>query len=88
MILYHCTTQKKAKKYNETKCIKKPVRGFTTLEAAMFWCMKTGRKIIYACAAHNTYKLPDHHNPFGEAWWNDADISIKDITCVLSATTP
>ena len=26
---------------------------------------------------------PDHHNKFGEAWWNDGDI--KEYKCVFSA---
>lgn len=34
-ILYHATTQKKAKQYRQTGQIKSPVRGFTTIEAAM-----------------------------------------------------
>lgn len=45
--LFHATTPKKAKKYRETGYIKKPVRGFTTLQAAMAWSMKTGRTVIY-----------------------------------------
>lgn len=47
MILYHVTTNKKAKKYRESGCIHKPVRGFTTIVAAMAWAIKTGRKVIY-----------------------------------------
>ena len=35
MTLYHATTPKKAKKYRETGCICKPVRGFTTMQGAM-----------------------------------------------------
>lgn len=85
MKLYHCTTQKKAKAYHSSGYIKSPVRGFTTLQAAVFWCIKTGRKIIYEIEATNIHKLPDHRNEFGEAWWNDGDINIDDIKCVVSA---
>lgn len=86
MELFHVTTPKKAKMYRETGCIRKPVRGFTTLKAAMCWAMKTQRQVIYRIDAYkeNSHKLPDHHNEFGEAWWIDQDIAVKDITCVVS----
>jgi hypothetical protein len=83
MKLYHATTQKKAKAYRESGCIHKPVRGFTTLQGAMAWAMKVGRVVIIEFEADNPYKLPDHHNKFGEAWWNDNDV--YDYTCVFSA---
>ena len=86
MILYHATTEKKAKKYRQSGCIKSPVRGFSTLQAAMFWSMKIGRKVIYQIDADNPHKLPDHHNQFGEAWWNDGDVCVDKIACVVSAT--
>jgi hypothetical protein len=85
MILYHSTTPKKAKLYKETGYICKPVRGFTTLQAAMAWSMKVGRTVIYQVEGEPTYKLPDHHNRFGEAWWCDSDIAYKNIKCVFSA---
>lgn len=85
--LYHATSDKKAKMYRQTGCIKNPVRGFTTLQAAMAWAMKTNRTVIYEITgkAENCYKLPDHHNIFGEAWWFDQDITVDNIKCVLSA---
>lgn len=83
MKLYHATTQKKAKWYRENGCIKAPVRGFTTLQAAMAWAMKVGRTVIYEIECNNPYKLPDHHNQFGEAWWNDGDVTV--FRCVFSA---
>ena len=73
MIIYHATTPKKAKRYRDSGCIKGPVRGFTTLQAAMFWAMRVGRTVIYEVKCDKPYKLPDHHNKFGEAWWNDGD---------------
>ena len=85
MILYHVTTPKKAKKYHETGHIEKPVRGFTTLQAAMAWAIKVGRTVIYEIHGEPIYKLPDHHNKFGEAWWIDNDVSASDIKCVFSA---
>ena len=83
MKLYHATTGKKAKKYRESGKINSPVRGFTTLQAAMAWSMKVNRTIIYEINADNAYKLPDHHNKFGEAWWNDGNI--VEFKCVFSA---
>jgi hypothetical protein len=83
MKLYHATTPKKAKLYNNTGYIRKPVRGFTTLQAAMFWAMKVGRTVIYEFESDNVHKLPDHHNEFGDAWW--ADENVKSFKCILSA---
>lgn len=85
MTIYHVTTPKKAKRYHESGCIKKPVRGFTSVVAAMAWAIKTGRTVIYAVDGEPAYKLPDHHNAFGEAWWIDADIQIESIKCVFSS---
>ncbi len=83
MKLYHATTEKKAKKYRQTGAIKSPVRGFTTIQGAMAWAMKVNRTVIYEFEAYAPHKLPDHHNQFGEAWWNDGDI--KEWHCVFSA---
>lgn len=85
MKLYHATTQKKAKQYRLSGAIHAPVRGFTTDKAAMGWAMKTGRTVILEFEADRPHKLPDHHNKFGEAWWNDADV-VK-WSCVFSAVS-
>lgn len=87
MTIYHCTTNKKAKHYHESGCIRKPVRGFTTLQGAMAWAIKVNRTVIYEINSNscNTYKLPDHHNKFGEAWWIDENVPIENIKCVFSA---
>ena len=85
MILYHTTTEKKARYYRQSGCIHSPVRGFTTLQAAMAWAIKTGRTVIYEIKCASPYKLPDHHNKYGEAWWNDNNV--YDFTCVFSAET-
>lgn len=85
VILYHVTTPKKAKAYRASGYIYKPVRGFTTLEAAMAWAIKTGRSVIYVVSGAPAYKLPDHHNEYGEAWWIDEDVPLENIRCVFSA---
>ena len=83
MILYHATTPKKARLYRRSGHIKKPVRGFTTLQSAMAWALKTHRTVFYQIEGDPAYKLPDHHNRFGEAWWIDEDVT--DFKCVFSA---
>lgn len=87
MILYHVTTNKKAKHYRDSGSIIKPVRGFRTFLAAMAWAVKTGRTVVYElnCPDESCYKLPDHHNKFGEAWWCDSDIPVENMKCVFSA---
>lgn len=85
IVLYHATTEKLAKAYRKTGYIKRPVRGFTTLQAAMAWAIKSNRKVIYEIVCDNIYKLPDHHNIFGDAWWNDGDV--KEFRCVFSANS-
>lgn len=82
-ILYHVTTPKKARLYRAAGCIKAPVRGFTTLTAAMAWACKVGRTVVYEIECSAAYKLPDHHNKYGEAWWNDDDVT--EFRCVFSA---
>lgn len=82
MTLYHATTPKKAKMYNASKAIHKPVRGFTTLQAAMAWACKTGRSVILQIEGNDCHKLPDHHNAFGDAWW--IDHNVNQWKCVFS----
>lgn len=84
--LYHCTTPKKVIRYNESKRICKPVRGFDTKEAALAWCVKTGRTVILELTGwvqEDIHKLPDHHNSFGTAYWVDMDV--VERKCVFSA---
>ncbi len=87
MILYHVTSQKKAAKYRKGGHIHRPVRGFNTLQGAMAWAIKVGRKVIYQIPIedHLCHKLPDHHNRWGQAWWIDSDVAIADCSCVFSA---
>lgn len=81
--LYHATTTKKAKAYRDTGYIRSPVRGFTTEQAAMAWAMKVGRQVILEINVTNPYKLPDYHNKYGQAWWNDGNVT--DWHCTFSA---
>ena len=83
MVLYHATTPKKVRQYHQTGRIIKPVRGFTTLLGAMAWACKVGRTVILEFNATEAHKLPDHHNRYGDAWWNDADV--HEWKCVFSA---
>jgi hypothetical protein len=82
MILYHVTTPKKAKLYRASGYIKSPVRGFDSLMAAMAWAIRVGRTVIYRFESDRVYKLPDHHNRYGQAWW--ADENITKFTCERS----
>ena len=86
MVLYHVTTPKKAKRYRECGRIVRPVRGFTTPMAAMAWALRVNRTVIYEIETCDqvTYKLPDHHNNFGETWWCDEDVT--RFTCFYSAS--
>lgn len=81
-VLYHCTTPAKVALYHQTGHIKAPVRGFTTLQAALVWSCQKQRQVILEVSGSPAYKLPDHHNAFGEAWWVDQDI--KSWKCVVS----
>ncbi len=82
LTLYHATTPKKVQHYHASGRIIAPVRGFTTLQAAMAWACKTGRSVVLAVHGEDCHKLPDHHNAFGEAWWIDHDVSAWK--CVFS----
>jgi hypothetical protein len=73
--LYHVTTPKKVQRYHESRRIIAPVRGFTTLTAALAWGCKTGRSVVLEIESEDVHKLPDHHNRFGEAWWSATDVS-------------
>ena len=82
MVLYHATTPKIVQHYHASGRIIAPVRGFTTLQAAMAWACKTGRSVVLAVHGEDCHKLPDHHNAFGDAWWIDHDVSAWK--CVFS----
>ena len=84
MILYHVTTEKKAKAYRQSGEIHSPVRGFDTLLAAMCWAMRTGRKVIYEVTDVECHLLPDHSNKFGRGWWTDTRVTLDKIKCVVS----
>ena len=85
--MFHVTTSRKAKLYRQSGFILGPVRGFDTLQAAMLWAMRVGRKGIYRVECSPTrpspQMLPDHHNQFGTAWWCGT-VPVDDIECVVS----
>jgi hypothetical protein len=83
--LYHVTTGRRMKLYRLGGVIKAPVRGFDTLQGAMAWAMKVGRKVIMRVECTTIPQLlPDHHNEFGNAWWI-GDVPIERTTCAYSA---
>jgi hypothetical protein len=81
-VLFHVTTPKKVRAYHASKRIIAPVRGFTTLLAALAWGCKTGRSVVLEVSGQDCHKLPDHHSHFGEAWWIDHDVA--EWKCVFS----
>lgn len=84
--LYHRTTPKKVRLYRQTGHIVSPVRGFDSLQAAMVWCIKTGRTVILELDGweqEEIHKLPDHHNKYGIAFW--VDKNVESWHCVFSA---
>jgi hypothetical protein len=84
-ILFHVTTGKKMKAYRSSGRINSPVRGFDTLQGAMAWAMKVGRKVIMRVECTTPpHLLPDHHNEYGKAWWT-GDVPIEHATCAYSA---
>jgi hypothetical protein len=87
LILYHVTTPRKARQYRASGQINRIVRGFTTLLSAMAWAIQTGRAVIYQVDTGDLscWKMPDHHNEWGEAWWVEGDVPIGQIKCVFSA---
>ncbi len=83
--LFHVTTGRKAKLYRQTGQINAPVRGFDSIEAAMAWAMKVGRKVILRVEPVSVPQLlPDHHNKFGRAWWTEA-VPMSRVKCAYSA---
>jgi hypothetical protein len=84
MKLYHVTTPKKVKAYHQSGFIRSPVRGFTTVVAAMAWAIKTHRTVILEVESDKVHKLPDHHNDWGEAWWIDENLA--EWKCVFSVS--
>jgi len=83
--LFHVTTGKKVKAYRQAGRINAPVRGFDTLQGAMAWAMKVGRKVIVRVeCATPAQMLPDHHNKWGKAWWT-GDVPVDRMKCAYSA---
>jgi len=79
----NCGVSSMIQDVHEYRVHKGPVRGFTTIAGAMAWAMRVGRTAILKYNAPQAHKLPDHHNKFRDAWWNDGDIA--EWKCVYSA---
>jgi hypothetical protein len=79
MILYHATTPRKIERYQNTRTILMPVRGFDTMEAAELWGRKTMRTKIVKFESNRVHKLPDHHNKYGRAFWAEENISEYEV---------
>ena len=81
MRLYHVTTEKKLARYRSNRIpqILPPVRGFSTEAAAWYWARRTGRSIVLRVETPDavTYKLPDHHNRHGCAYWCDRAVPLE-----------
>ncbi|MCP3680304.1 MAG: hypothetical protein GY782_08665 [Gammaproteobacteria bacterium] len=66
--VYHCTTERKLKRYKTTGAILPPVRYWTTLYSALKWMGKTGRSVLLV------FQEPDRSYPLpikGDARWSD-----------------
>lgn len=52
----------------------------------MAWSVKVDRKVTYAVDVldKDIYKLPDHHDEYGEAWWIDGDVPVVNMKRVFS----
>lgn len=63
MIVYHCTSLKKLKKYLKSGCILPPVRAWENIEQAQRMSISTGRRIILRLKfPDNAPKLEGHFN--------------------------
>lgn len=77
MIVWHCTTAKKLRKYQARGSIKAPVRAWETIEQAERMSKSTGRRIIIRLRFPNDAPKLDGH--FGLARVLDYDLKISDI---------
>lgn len=67
-MVFHVTTPKKVKRYEQSGGILPPVRFWTTIYSALKWSKKTGRSVIL------TFEQPDPCYPLpikGGAMWTD-----------------
>ena len=62
MIVYHCTSLKKLKKYLKSGCILPPVRAWENIEQAQRMSISTGRIILRLKFPDNAPKLEGHFN--------------------------
>ncbi|GEM_PF-1527675 len=88
--LFHVITVKKLRRYRQTGYIRKPVRGFDTLTAAMAWAMRVCRQVIVRIDLSEIdpdriHKMPDHHSQFGEAWWVDENVPFEFLEVIYNS---
>lgn len=84
-VLFHVTTGKMVNAYRQMGKINSPVRGFDSLQGAMAWAMKVGRKVILRVeCVTDVHMLPDHHNEWGKAWWT-GEVPIERVRRAYSA---
>ena len=77
MIVYHVTTMKKLKKYEQSGRIQAPVRAWETLSQAERMSLSTGRRIILRLRfPDNAPKLSGH---FGEARVLNTDLPFTNL---------
>lgn len=70
-VLFHATTPKKFARYQTSRAILPPVRGFDTPMAAAEWGSDKHRTILVRLEVNPTLVqiLPDHHRDSGLAFW-------------------
>lgn len=78
MTLYHVTSGSKLNAYRQAGMIRKPVRGYSTLLAAMAWAMSVERQIIIKVEG-SAKKMPDHGNKWGDAFWIGSDVTQFEV---------
>jgi hypothetical protein len=82
-ILWHATTPKKLARYQASRAILPPVRGFDAPAAAAEWARLHGRSILMRLPVRNAQALPDHHLPEGLAWWTPYAVPL--VGCMWKA---
>jgi len=65
---FHCTTPKKLKRYEQTRCILPPVRFWPNKFTARRWMKRTGRSILLEISVSHSWPLP---SPKPARWTDD-----------------
>lgn len=79
--LWHATTPRKVARYEASRAILPPVRGFDTEEAARTWGAEHGPRtvVLRLEVAWPVHPMPDHHRDDGAAWWTPADVRTWEV---------